>query len=103
MLRKLTRPFASAKVSRRLIENQANPKPLPLENQEHIAALAWFFMEEHMIGKSYVWSSGGRIKRPFWILLKDEGIEVAHYSFGCYLRLDIVAFKSFNEILRYNR
>ena len=103
MLRKLARPFTTVEVSRRRIEKQVNPKPLPLENQGHVAALAWFFMEEHMIGKSYVWARGGRRKRPFWILLKDESIEVAHYPYGCYLRLDIATFKSFNEILHYDR
>ncbi|GEM_PF-2742642 len=103
LLRKLARPFRTVEVSRRRIEKQASPKPLPLENQEHAAALALFFMEEFMINRSCVWSPGGRLKRPFWILLKGEGIEVAHYSCGCYLRLDIVSFTSFNEILHYNR
>lgn len=103
VIRKLTRPFASTQVSLRRIEKYGMAKPLPSKNQEHIAALAWSFMEEFMFNKTYVWSSGGRIKRPFWILTKDEGIEVAHYPFGCYLRLDIAFFKSFNDILHYDR
>lgn len=103
VIRKLTRPFASAQVSFRRVEKWGTAKPLPVKNQEHVAALAWFFMEEFMFNKTCVWSSGGRIKRPFWILLKDGGIEVAHYAFGCYLRLDMATFKSFNDILHYDR
>lgn len=103
MVRKLSRPFATAEVTRVRIAKQVNPKPLPLENQGHIAALAWFFMEEHMAGKTYVWAPGGRRKRPLWILLKDNGIEVAHYPYGYHLRLDIATFKTFNDILHYDR
>jgi hypothetical protein len=103
LVRKLARPFTTAEVSLSRIEKQANSKPLPLTNQEHAAALAWFFMEEHMIGKTYVWVRGGRRKRPFWILLKEEGIEVVHYPYGYSLRLDSVTLESFNESLHYGR
>lgn len=111
LIRTLSRPFESMKVSRNLVERRAKPGAVPIKNHEKIAILAWFFRKHYGFDKPCHWQSrdlviygrNGHVVRPVSIGLNVEGIEVTYYPWGSsynnYLRYKLC--KSFKDILSF--
>ncbi len=103
-LRQLNRPFEMISVSRNQIEKQVKPDPVYSgEDRDRVAALCWYFMKQFMTQWGCVSGFGGRVLRPFWVTPKPGFVELIHYPYGWRLALSSLKFRSFNDILRYDR
>src|SRR3989338_2399049 len=82
------RYFNDGTVSSKVIEEKVIPRPVPCEDRDKIAALAWYYLKHfhyHLL----------------WISPKLGGIEVAHPTRGSYYFFRRQTFTSFIEILYF--
>ncbi|OGW81659.1 MAG: hypothetical protein A3G33_08370 [Omnitrophica bacterium RIFCSPLOWO2_12_FULL_44_17] len=104
LVRKAYGPFKMTKVSRRKVEKALTPETVPLENRERIAALSWFFIEKYCLnGRGFYRGYRGRTIRVLSVLPVTGGIEVMYYPYGWQLSRQTKIFRSFNDILRFER
>lgn len=104
LARKPSRPRLMTRVTLGKVKRSAEPRALPSQNPERIAALAWFFMEKYCArNKDFYWGYRGRTLRILSITPEADGIEVSYYPYGWRLSLHTRRLCSFNDVLRFER
>ncbi|HOW87336.1 MAG TPA: hypothetical protein PKV84_01595 [Candidatus Omnitrophota bacterium] len=105
LIRKRSRPFKRAVVSRARIEGNVIPGALPWEGREKIASLAWYFFERYYAKDQDAYRGyRGRTIRILSLTPIPEGIKISYYPYG-WGTPEILEkqFYSFNEVVSFER
>ncbi len=105
LIRKRSRPFKRAIVSKTRIERNVVPEALPSLEREKIATFAWYFFEKYCAKDQDAYRGyRGRTIRILSVTPVPSGIEVSYYPYGWGTpSISRKQFHSFNEIVSFER
>ena len=102
LVRKVSRPWKMARVTRRKVEKNVVPGAIPEQDREKMAALAWFFFEKYCSRDRDAYRGyRGRAIRILSVQPISGGISVSYYPYGWHLNRRSQDLTSFNAVLRF--